>query len=79
MPFTRIIRKEGLIQHADPLTNHIGSGIVQISQRGTEFFLDFVNVKIQNSGNHPLHVYLSQKKKEGERHISGSIQRVRAD
>ena len=63
MPFNRIIRKEGLIQHADPLTNHIGSGIVQISQRGTEFFLDFVNVKIQNTGNHPLHVYLSQKKK----------------
>ena len=38
MPFTRIIRKEGLIQHADPLTNHIGSGIIQILQRGTEFF-----------------------------------------
>jgi Leucine-rich repeat (LRR) protein/Ca2+-binding EF-hand superfamily protein len=63
MAFNKIVRKEGLIQHADPLTNHVGSGIIQISQQGQDFFLDFVNVKIQNSSNHPLHVYLSRKKK----------------
>ena len=63
MPFNKVIRKYGLIKHADPETNHIGSGIIQISQQGTEFFLDFINVKIQNSSDHPLHVYLSQKKR----------------
>ena len=43
MPFNKVIRKYGLIKHADPETNHIGSGIIQISQQGTEFFLDFIN------------------------------------
>ena len=32
MPFNKVIRKYGLIQHADPETNHIGSGIIQISR-----------------------------------------------
>ena len=70
MPFNRIIRKEGLIQHADPLTNHIGSGLLSRFRNGepsSSWILSMSKYKI--AGNHPLHVYLSQKKKEGERHI----------
>jgi|EP00945_MAST-04E_sp_MAST-4E-sp1_P003629 Leucine-rich repeat (LRR) protein/Ca2+-binding EF-hand superfamily protein len=70
MPFARVIRREGLIQHADELTNKIGSGLVQIVQQGTEFYMDFINIKIQNSGKHNLHVYLGQKcKRVGEQYL----------
>eukprot|EP00505_MAST-04D_sp_SCG-Rhode-Island_P000305 Stramenopile-MAST_4_protein_305 len=63
MPYAKVVRYEGLIQHADPLTNHVGSGLVQIVQQGTEFFMEFINVKIQNSGKQNLHVYISTKSK----------------